>query len=88
MTITRTPHNDFFYQVMSRKDTAMTFFERYLPKKILAIMNLNTISLAESKHVSDEGISLYNDVLYRCELDKGQEGYVFAICEHQSTPEL
>jgi predicted transposase/invertase (TIGR01784 family) len=87
MSISRTPHNDFFYQVMSRKSMAKTFFERYLPKQVLAITNLEEITLAESKHVSDAGISLYNDVLYRCELEEGQAGYLFAMCEHQSTPE-
>ncbi len=87
MFISKTPHNDFFYQVMSRKDKAKTFFERYLPKQILAITNLEEITLAESKHVSDAGISLYNDVLYKCPLTEGQVGYLFAMCEHQSTPD-
>ncbi len=87
MNISRTPHDDFFYQVMSRRETAMAFFERYLPQKVLAMINLGTITLAESKHVSDEGVSLYNDVLYRCELSEGQLGYLCAMCEHQSTPE-
>ncbi len=72
---------------MSRKDKAMTFFERYLPEKVLAMTNLETISLAESKHISDDGISLYNDVLYKCAFNEGQSGYLFAMCEHQSTPE-
>ena len=87
MNISKTPHDDFFYQVMSRKDKALTFFGRYLPEKLLARIDLETITLAESKHVSDEGVSLYNDVLYRCEFDEGQAGYLFAMCEHQSTPE-
>ena len=87
MNISRTTHNDFFYQVMSRKDKAKTFFERYLPKSVQEITNLEAITLAESKHVSDAGISLYNDVLYRCELAQGQPGYLFAMCEHQSTPD-
>ena len=87
MNISKTPHNDFFYQVMSRKEKAKTFFERYLPKSVQEITNLEAITLAESKHVSDAGISLYNDVLYRCELAEGQPGYLFAMCEHQSTPD-
>ena len=86
ISISPTPHNDFFYQVMSRKDKALTLFERYLPEKVLAMINLDTLSLAESKHVSDSGITLYNDVLYRCEFNSGHPGYLFAICEHQSTP--
>ena len=86
MPITKTPHNDFFYQVMSRQDKALAFFERYLPVPIREMADLSQLELCQSKHLSDEGISLYNDVLYRCPLAKDQMGYLFAICEHQSSP--
>ena len=82
-----TPHNNFFYQVMSRKEQALAFFGRYLPEKILSSIDLARITLSESKHMSDSGISLYNDVLYQCTFASGQPGYLFAVCEHQSTPE-
>jgi hypothetical protein len=71
----RTPHNDFFYQVMSRKEMAQVFFNRYLPKIILPLAKLEELVLVESKHISDEGISLYNDLLYMCPLHNGQIGY-------------
>jgi predicted transposase YdaD len=82
-----TPHNNLFIQVLSRKEKAIAFFKKYLPKHILAIANLSQIELVESKHMSDAGLSLYNDILYRCPLEKGQMGYFFAVCEHQSTPD-
>ena len=80
-----TPHNDFFYQVMSRKKKAIAFLERYLPKDVLPLINLDTLSLAESKHLGDDGTSLCNDVLYRSELNQGHKGHSFVMCEHQST---
>jgi len=86
MELNKTPHNDFFYQVMSRKDKARAFFERYLPKSILEIADPSQLELVESKHISDAGIALYNDVLYRCPLGNNQTGYFFAVCEHQSSP--
>ena len=51
------------------------------------MIDLDTLTLYDSKHVSDVGVSLYNDVLYRCTFEGGQPGYLFAMCEHQSTPE-
>lgn len=80
-----TPHNNLFIQVLSRKDKAIAFFTKYLPAQILEIADLSQIELIESKHMSDAGISLYNDVLYRCPLREGQFGYFFAVSEHQST---
>jgi predicted transposase YdaD len=37
--------------------------------------------------MSDAGLSLYNDILYRFPLGKDQVGYFFAMCEHQSKPD-
>jgi hypothetical protein len=37
--------------------------------------------------MSDVGLALYNDVLYKCPLEKGQIGYFFCVAEHQSIPE-
>ena len=48
--------------------------------------DLSQLERCESKHLSDEGVSLYNDVLYRCPLAKDQVGYLLAMCEHQSSP--
>ena len=82
-----TPHNNFFYQVMSRKKKATAFLKQYLPKNVLPHINLDTLSLAESKHLSDSGTSLYNDVLYRYKLTQGNKAHSFVMCEHQSTPD-
>jgi predicted transposase YdaD len=72
---------------MSRKDKAIVFFKRYLPASVLDIADLSKLELVESKHISDEGLTLYNDVLYKCPLEGNQIGYFFGVCEHQSTPE-
>jgi recombination-promoting nuclease RpnB len=82
-----TPHNNFFIQVLSIKEKAIAFFAKYLPKLILEIANLNQIEIVESKHMSNAGHSLYNDILYKCPLGKDQVGYFFLMCEHQSTPD-
>ena len=64
MALTTTPHNDFFFQVMSRKEMARAFFERYLPVAIRDQAGLSQLARCESKPLSDQGISPYNDVLY------------------------
>jgi hypothetical protein len=79
-------HDSLFYQVFSRKEKARAFFEKYLPPAILAVADLDELTIVESKHISDAGLSLYNDVLYRCPLGKGQIGYFFLMNEHQSKP--
>ena len=82
-----TPHNNFFFQVLSRKEKATAFFQRYLPENIASMADMAHMTLVESQHMSKLGVSLYNDILYRCPLTNEQAGYFFAVCEHQSTPD-
>ena len=52
-------------------------FEKYLPPSTLAVADLDQLAIVESKHISDGGLSLYNDVLYRCPLGKEQRDTFF-----------
>jgi len=81
-----TPHSDFFYQVMSRREYALPFFERYLTKRLRGLVDFTQLELCESKHISDGGVTLYSDLLYRCPAGEKQTAYLYAVCEHQSTP--
>lgn len=85
--VVSTPHNNFFFQLLSRREKAAVFFQRYLPEQIVEIANIPHMTLVESQHMSTGGVSLYNDILYRCPFTNGQTGYFFAVCEHQSTPD-
>jgi predicted transposase YdaD len=82
-----TPHNNFFIQVLSRKDKGTAFLSKNLPKSMLPIASLKQTEIIESKHMSDTGRSLYNDIIYGCPLDQGKRGYLICPIEHQSTPE-
>ena len=82
-----TPHNDFFYSAMSRKDFARDFFAKYLPQNLQKVVDLATLSLCESKSISDKSKSLYKDVLYKCLCPENQTTYLYVLCEHQSNLE-
>jgi len=84
---TITPHNDFFHQVMSRKENALAFFEDYAPESLKKLVVLNKLSLYESKHISDQGITRYNDVIYKCPAKGGGIAYLYCVQEHQSAPQ-
>ncbi len=47
----------------------------------MELADLSQLELAESKHITDVGVTLYNDVFYCCPLGKEQVGHFFAICE-------
>ena len=82
MQLSNTPHNNFFVQLMSRKPIAQAMFDRHLPDDLHQEADLSLLEPVESKHISDDGVTLYNDVLYRCPLRSGQLAYFFAMAEH------
>ena len=59
-----TPHNDFFGQLMNRKEIAIAFFNRFLPPYILSQADFSTLRIEESKHIMLGGVKLYNDIIY------------------------
>ena len=81
-----TPHNDFFTQLMNRKEIAIAFFKRCLPPNILAQADFSTLKLEESKHIMLGGVKLYNDLIYSLTLHQGQKVCILLMCEHQSKP--
>ena len=81
-----TPHNDFFGQLMNRKEIAIAFFKRFLPPHILAQADFSTLRIEESKHIMLGGVKLYNDMIYSLTLYQGQKVCILLMCEHQSKP--
>ena len=62
-SVVRAPHNNFFFQLLSRREKATVFFQRYLPAKILEVAAIEKMTLVESQHMRIGGFSLYNDIL-------------------------
>ena len=48
--------------------------------------DLNNLALVEGKHISDDGVTLYNDLLYRLLLNNDQLAYLYLAHEHQRGP--
>ena len=82
-----TPHNDFFYGVMSQKEHALAFFQKHLPQHLKGRLDLPKLTLCESKSVNYDFKTLFRDTLYQCPLVGGSQiVYLYALCEHQSNP--
>lgn len=71
---------------LTHPDTARDFLALYLPPALLKICDLNTLKL-ESGSFIEEGLHPYfADVLWSLKTANG-EGYIYALIEHQSTPD-
>ncbi|CQR08293.1 transposase [Yersinia mollaretii] len=86
MKTTPTPHDAIFKQILTHQQTARDFLEIHLPPKFLKICDLNTLQLESSSFIENDLRAYYSDVLYSLKTQK-QDGYIYALIEHQSSPD-
>ncbi|MCU8269203.1 Rpn family recombination-promoting nuclease/putative transposase [Vibrio vulnificus] len=79
-------HDGLFKSFLTVPETAKDFLDIHLPGHIKQICNLDTLQLQSGSFLEDELVPYYSDVLYSMETDTGV-GYVYALIEHQSSPD-
>ena len=81
-----TPHDAVFKQFMSHPETARDFLEIHLPGHLLALCDLTTLHLESGTFIEENLQARHSDVLWSLQTRHGV-GYVYALLEHQSTPD-
>ncbi|WP_342324322.1 Rpn family recombination-promoting nuclease/putative transposase [Kosakonia sp. BYX6] len=81
-----TPHDAVFRKLLSHAETARDFFEIHLPERLLALCDFTTLHLESGSFVEDDLRYCYSDVLYSLKTTSG-DGYIYALIEHQSSPD-
>ena len=79
-------HDHFFKKSMSRINVACEFFENALPADILQKVYLNTLKALPTSFIDNTLSEGVVDLLYSVDF-KGATGYLWVLCEHQSTPD-
>ena len=78
------PHDKLFKAALQYPDLAKEFIQTHLPESILKKINLNSIEVSPNTFIDEELRLSESDVLLKCLMD-GEEGYLYLLCEHQST---
>lgn len=86
MKTTPTPHDAIFKQFLAHQQTARDFLEIHLPPELRKICDLNTLNLESSSFIENDLRAYYSDVLYSLKTQAKDE-YVYALIEHQSSPD-
>ncbi|MDK2374709.1 Rpn family recombination-promoting nuclease/putative transposase [Serratia fonticola] len=79
-------HDSVFKQFLTHPDTARDFLELHLPPTLLQSCDLNTLKLESGSFIESDLRAYYSDVLYSLKTSKG-DGFVYALIEHQSSPD-
>jgi predicted transposase/invertase (TIGR01784 family) len=86
MTIS-TAHDHFFRKSFGRVEIARNYLEEYLPAEVMALLDLDTLSLEEDTFIDEEMQKHQADLLYQVRLHNGQIAYVYFLFEHKSYPD-
>ncbi|WP_032815728.1 Rpn family recombination-promoting nuclease/putative transposase, partial [Yersinia mollaretii] len=65
---------------------ARDFLEIHLPSEFRKICDLNTLQLESGSFIENDLRAYYSDVLYSLKTQT-HDGYVYALIEHQSSPD-
>ncbi len=79
-------HDGLFKSFLTVPETAKDFLNIHLPAHIKQICDLDTLQLQSGSFLEDELVPYYSDVLYSMKTESGV-GYVYALIEHQSSPD-
>lgn len=86
MSATATPHDALFKRFLSHQSIARQFLEIHLPPRLLQRCDLDTLQLIPTTFIERDLSALYSDVLMSMKMEGG-EGYIYALIEHQSSPD-
>lgn len=81
-------HDEFVRKCLTDLNMAQEFLEKYLHPEIKAKCDFNQLSIVAGTYIEDDLKAHASDIVYKFNL-KDNEGcaYVYALIEHQSTPD-
>lgn len=81
-----TPHDVFFRSNLSDLPTARDFLSTYIPETLLPLCDMNTLRLEQGSFVDPDLRAFHSDILWSLQTTDGP-GYIYALIEHQSSPD-
>ena len=87
MTV-QNPHDKFFRESFGRVHIARNYLEEYLPDPVLALLDLDTLTLQEGSFIDEEMREHQTDLLYQVQLKDGGTATIYLLFEHKSFPDV
>ncbi len=83
MDIVKQPYDKFFKEVFSDSEVMKEFMKNYLPSEILALTDIDTLTLENNSFIDPELKENYSDLLFKTNINK-KTGYLYFLFEHKS----
>ena len=79
-------HDKFFQETFTREEIAKSFMKSYLPKSVLAKIDLDKLTIVKDTFIDKELREHFSDILYIVRY-RDSELYIYLLFEHKSYPE-
>ncbi|HHH53217.1 MAG TPA: Rpn family recombination-promoting nuclease/putative transposase [Bacteroidetes bacterium] len=79
-------HDKFFKSMLGNMTIAKEFISAFLPKKTLDVIDIDTLTYANTEYVFDDLKDVFSDMVFSCKLkeNKEKDSYISIILEHKS----
>jgi len=84
MQSVQNPHDKFFKEMFSRRESAIEFMGNYLPPEVSKLLDLSTLEQLKDSFVDQQLQNHFSDLLYQVQMRDGGECLVYILFEHKS----
>ncbi|MEM6262543.1 MAG: Rpn family recombination-promoting nuclease/putative transposase [Bacteroidota bacterium] len=78
------PHDTYIREQLSDPELARTFFSKFLNETLVAVLDLETLTLMRDSYVDEELQVSFSDLVYRCGTRESKEVEICLLIEHKS----
>ena len=79
-------HDSLFKSIFSNKKNAIDFFNNYLPKNIINLIDFSHTEIIKDSFVDKQLKQHFSDLLYKIKI-KNKTGFIYFLFEHKSYPD-
>ncbi len=76
-------NDEFVRSTLSEKETALSFFQNYLPAEIIKHLDFESLKIAKDSFVDKKMSRYFSDLIYEVKLD-GAMAFIYLLIEHKS----
>ncbi len=82
----KNPHDAMVKVAFRKIEPARSFFRKYLPRRIVELVDLNSLEIRNGSYVDEKLRDRHSDIVYRTKIGE-TEAFLYLLFEHQSAPD-
>jgi len=85
--IIHNPHDKLVKKFLKERKVASDLLKNHLPTHVLEKLDLSKLQATSETAIDERWKEFHNDIVFHCKTKTGEDTYIYALIEHQSTPD-